>query len=129
MNIPPDAKIIEGELATFWFNEYGMLCAKAKATERTLQKQKDNYKLIREIAGNKKVCLLSDATLAGPMDKETRDYASKELPDVIRAMAVISHSATGTFTATIFMSLKQEPIPIKLFTNETEARDWLKGYL
>lgn len=129
MNIPSNAKVIEGELATFWLDENGILCAVAKATERTLQKQKDNYQIIREIAGNKKICLLSDATLAGPMDKETRDYASKELPDVIKAMAVISHSATGTFTSTVFMSLKQEPVPIKLFDNEAEARIWLDNYL
>jgi hypothetical protein len=129
MIAPQGAEITEGELATFWFDEKGILCAVAKDTGRTLQKQIDNYKLIREIAGNKRICLLSDATLSAPMDKQTRDYISKELPEVIKAMAVISHSATGSFTSIVFMSVKQTPIPMKLFDNEQDAREWLMQYL
>ncbi len=52
----------ESELATFWFDECGILCARSKDTPRTLDKQKKTYKLIRQISGNKKVCLFSDMT-------------------------------------------------------------------
>jgi hypothetical protein len=129
MVIPDNVKIYEGELATFWFEENGILCANAKSTPRTVERQKENYRFIKEMTGGKKVCLLSDTTNASPQDKETRDYAAAELPNVFIAMAVVSKSALGGFSANVFLTLKQQPIPIRMFENEHEAKEWLKTYL
>jgi hypothetical protein len=122
-------KIFEGELATLWFDENGILCALAKSVPRTLEKQKENYTFIRQITGNKKVCLLSDTTSSRPQDKETRDYMARELPNVFKAMAVISESVTGIFITNVFLTLKRQPIPIKIFSDEKKAKEWLKQYL
>ena len=129
MNLPDNTELFEGELATFWFDENGILCALAKNTPRSIEKQKKNYAFIRQITGNKKVCLLSDTTSSSPQDKETRDYAASELPNVFKAMAVISKSAAGLFIANIFVALKHQPIPIKMFADENQAKEWLKEYL
>ena len=59
--IPPEhVTIYEGELASFWFDENGILCANSKSVPRTLEKQKANYDLVRQITGNRLVCLLAD---------------------------------------------------------------------
>lgn len=129
MKPPVNAKLIEGELATFWFDESGILCAIAKSTPRSLDKQKNNYVLVREITGNKKVCLLSDTTASAPQDKETRNYAAKEIPNFFKAMAVISDTVLGRFGANVFMALKDQPVPMQFFTNEADAKEWLKQYL
>jgi hypothetical protein len=129
MKPPPDVKIFEGELATFWFDENGILCALSKNTPRTLEKQKKNYEFIREITSNKKVCLLSDTTTSRPQDKETRDYMAGELPKIFKAMAVISGSVLGKLITNTFLVLKKQPIPIKMFSNEAEAKEWLKNHL
>lgn len=129
MNAPDNTKIFEGELAIFWFDENDILCAYAKNTPRSLEKQKQNYAFIREITGNKKVCLLSDITSASPQDKKTRDYSAGELPNVFKAMALISKSPLGKFIANMFVALKNQPIPIKMFATEEEAKEWLKQYL
>jgi hypothetical protein len=125
----PTGKTFEGELATFWFDELGILCAKAKNVPRSLETQKQNYAFIRQITGNRKVCLLSEMTDSSPLDKETRDYVAKELPFVFHAMAVMSDSPTGKIIANLFLALKNQPIPIRMFSSELTAKEWLKQYL
>ena len=119
----------EGELAFFWFDESGILCALSKDTPRTFEKQQKNYEFIKNISGNKKVCLLSDTTNSATQDKATRDYMAQEIPNVFIAMAVISDSILGKFITNMFLHLKQQPIPIKFFSNEKDAKEWLKGFL
>lgn len=129
MKQPDNVKIFEGELATFWFNEKGILYAVAKKTPRTLEKQKENFALIKQITGNKKVCLFSDSTNASPPNKETRDYMEKEMPNIFKAMAIVSKSVVGEIFPKAFLILNSYPIPIKYFNEEKEAAEWLKQYL
>ena len=42
MKPPEHVTLFEGELATFWFDEQGILCALSKSTARSLEKQKKN---------------------------------------------------------------------------------------
>ena len=104
MQAPDNVKIYEGELASFWFDDSGIFCAISKKVPRTIEKQKANYALIREITGNKRVCLLADNT-------------------------IISHSVMGKAAAHLFQYFHGQPIPIRSFDNETEAKEWLKQYL
>ncbi|MFL5766019.1 MAG: hypothetical protein ACJ77K_18890 [Bacteroidia bacterium] len=129
MKVPDHVKTYDNELATFWFDEQGILCAIAKSTPRTLQKQMETYAFIHRITGDKKICLLSDATHSGQQDKETRDYSSGEMPKLFKAMAILSDSPTGNFVSSLYMVLKHEPVPMRMFSNEQEAHDWLKTFL
>jgi hypothetical protein len=129
LKIPGNTQIYEGQLATFWLDGDGILYAKSKKSPRTLENQKETYELIRKISGYKKVCMLSEATNSSAMDKETRDYISIEMPNTFKAMAVTSNSSLGTFISNIFLGLKHQPIPIKMFSIETEAKKWLMQYL
>ncbi|HXC07076.1 MAG TPA: STAS/SEC14 domain-containing protein [Bacteroidia bacterium] len=122
-------KVIEGELATFWFDESGILCANGKSIARDLDMQKRNFALIREISAGKKICLLSDNTQSQAQDKATRDYTTKELPRLFKAMAIISNSALGLYSVKIFTNFNQQPIPIQFFDTEEEAKAWLRTYL
>jgi hypothetical protein len=129
MKPPANTELFEGELATFWIDEHGILCAISKSASRSLEKQKKNYEFIRQITGDKKICLLSDTTTSSPQDKETRDYTATQLPLLFNAMAIVSDSIVGRFTTNVFLALKQQPIPIKFFSNEEDARKWLLQYL
>jgi hypothetical protein len=103
-----------------------ILFAIAKPTPRTLNRQKANYELLKRITNNKRVCLLADTTHAAAQDKETRDYSVKEMPNVFKAMAIVSASYFGRFISYIFLRLKKQPIPIQVFAAEKEAQVWLK---
>jgi hypothetical protein len=126
---PENTKLYESELATFWLDENGILCAEAKDTPRTLERQVATYTLIREIANNRKVCMLSEASSARIMDQETQDYIAREMPTLFNAMAVLSETATGKAPTTIFINLNRGEVPVRLFDNEEDAKEWLKQYL
>jgi hypothetical protein len=128
--IPPElVTIYEGELASFWFDENGILCANSKSVPRTLEKQKTNYELVRQITGNKPVCLLADNTATYTQDNTTREFSAQEMPKLFKAMAVISGTTIGRAASHLFTYFHGQPIPIRSFDNEKDAKEWLMQYL
>ncbi|MES2513152.1 MAG: hypothetical protein V4580_03375 [Bacteroidota bacterium] len=125
-----DAKVYEMPTSTMWFDENGILCSVAKKVpQQTLEAAKENMVEFLKITGGKKVCLLSDNTNSPPVNKEMRDYAAEVIPDVAKAVGVISNSAVGRMAANLFFTLKKQPYPVKFFEDEHQAKQWLKQYL
>ncbi|CAN5379099.1 hypothetical protein BH11BAC3_BH11BAC3_02060 [soil metagenome] len=130
MVLPENTEVFEFPTTTMWFDENGILCAIAKKLPlQTVEEAKKTYSEFSKITGGKKICLLSDSTNSSPANKEMRDYASRTLPEFAKAVAIISRSAVGRMAANLFFSLKKQPFPVKMFTDETEAKEWLKQYL
>ena len=129
MTPPNNTKVYEGELADFWFDEQGILCAVSKMIPRTVENQEGNYELIRQITGGKRVCLLADNTLTYEQDDTTRRLMANEIPKVFKAMAVISRTVFGKAVSDTFLYYQGSPIPIKTFKEEKEAREWLSQFL
>jgi hypothetical protein len=129
--IPPNnVKIIDFPTATMWFDEHGILCSIAKKIpSQSVEEARETIKEFRKITGGKKICLLSDSTDSPPANKELRDYAAEVMPDIAKAVAIISRSAVGKMAANLFFSIKKQPYPVKMFNDETEAKEWLKQYL
>ena len=127
---PQNAKVIDFPASVMWFDENGILYSIAKKIpQQTLEEAKYTIEELRKITGGKKVCLLSDSTDSTPVNKEMRDYLAEVIPDIVIAIAVISRSALGKMVANLFFSIKKQPYPVKMFTDETEAKEWLKQYL
>jgi hypothetical protein len=61
-------------------------------------------------------------------DKKTREFSTEQLPLIYSAMAMISKPELSKFIMNILFALKPPPIPIKNFTNDMEAKKWLKQY-
>lgn len=129
MTPPINAKVYEGELADFWFDDQGILCAVSKMVPRTVENQQGNYELIRKITGGKRVCLLADNTLTYEHDDTTRKLMAEEIPKVFKAMAVFSRTVFGQAVSDTFLYYHGAPVPIKTFKDEKEAREWLQQYL
>jgi hypothetical protein len=129
MTPPANAKVYEGDLADFWIDDLGILCAVSKMVPRTLENQKANYALIREITGNKRICLLADNTLTYEHDDTVRKYMATEMPKIFKAMAVISRTVFGQAVSDTFLYYQGTPVPIKTFKEENEAREWLMQFI
>ncbi len=124
-----DAKIFETPTSVMWFED-GILCSVAKkVAPQTVEEAKKAMVEFKKITGDKKVCLLSDSTNSPPVGKEMRDYAAEVIPEVAKAIAIISHSALGKMSANLFFALKKQPYPVRFFDNKEEAKEWLKQYL
>ncbi len=129
--VPPhDAELIDFPTSTMWFDEFGILCSVAKKVpQQTVEDAKITMVDFRKFTGGKQVCMLSDSTDSPPANKEMRDYAAEVMPEIAKAVAVISRSAVGKMAANLFFSIKKQPYPVKMFTDENEAKEWLKQYL
>jgi len=128
VTIPTDRKIYEGEIATYWFDD-GILVSLSKSPKRTVENITANVALVKEITGNKRVPLLIYLSNSPVPDKETRVFSTEQLPVIYFAMAMISKPGLSKFIMNILFALKPPPIPIKTFTDDMEAKEWLKHFV
>lgn len=127
--IPPtDRQIWEGEIATYWF-ENGFLVSLSKSTMRTVKTISDNVALVKSITNSKPVPLLIYLANSPVPDKETRKFSTEQLPVIYKAMAMVSKPGLSKFIMNILFSLKPPPIPMKSFTDDKEAKEWLKQFV
>jgi hypothetical protein len=125
---PTDRPVFEGEIADYWMDD-GILISLSKNPKRTVANITGNIALVKRITGNKKVPLLIYLSNSPVPDGETRKFVNKVLPEVYTAMAMISKPGLASFIMNFLFSLKTPPIPMKNFTDETEAKKWLVQYL
>ena len=134
MEIPKDAKVIDFGTSFLWFDEFNILYSLPKpgveepqlTREETLQQMAK----FKEITGNKKVCMILETNSnSKPPKKEDRDFIAEQLSQVAKAMGIISTSPLSRMIANLFFGLKPPPYPVKFFSNEKEAQEWIKQYL
>lgn len=127
MTPPTDKQTFESGIATYWFED-GMLVSLSKSTRRTVENIAANVALIREKTGNQPVPLLIYLSPSPVPDKETRKFSITQLPLIYSAMAMVSKPGLSQFIMNILFRLKPPPIPMKSFTNDKEAKEWLKQF-
>jgi len=85
--------------------------------------------LVKQITGGKKVPLLIYLSNSPVPDKETRKFSAEQLPNVYTAMSMVSKGGLAQFIMNILFKFKPPPIPMKSFSDNKEARNWLKRFL
>lgn len=127
--IPPtDRPTYEGEIATYWFED-GILVSLSKSIKRTVPLIAGNVALVKQMTGNKPVPLLIYLKNSAMPDKETRKFSAEMVPVIYKAMAMVSEPGLASFIMSIVFRLQNPPIPMKNFTNDKEADDWLKQFV
>lgn len=125
IQIPTDRQTWESEIATYWFED-DILISLSKSPKRTVQNISENVKLIKEITNNHPVPLLIYLANSPVPDKETRKFSTEKLPEIYSAMTMVSKPGLAQFIMNILFQFKKPPIPMKSFTNDKEAKEWLK---
>ena len=128
MTIPTNKQTFEGEIATYWFED-GILISLSKSPKRRVENIKSNVKLVKLITNNKRVPLLIYISNSPVPDKAARKYSTEQLPLIYSAMAMVSKPGLSKVIMNILFALKQPPIPMKSFTNDIDAKNWLNQYL
>lgn len=129
MKIPENVQTNESDLGVYWFDGTGILYCQSKSPKRTVENIKANALMIQRITNNERACLLIFLTSSPIPDKETQRYVKEQLPKIYKAMAMVSDSGVGKIIMNVLFSLKKPPIPMKTFSDEPAARNWLKQYL
>jgi hypothetical protein len=128
IKIPADRQIWEGEMATYWFDD-GILVSVSKSIKRTVHIISNNVALVKSITNNKRVPLLIYLADSPIPDKETRKFSTVQLPVIYSAMAMVSKPGLSKFIMNILFKFQAPPIPMKSFTDDREAKEWLKQFV
>ena len=131
MNIqkPTDRETWEGEISTYWFDDNRILVSLSKSVLRTVENISSNVTLVRSITNNKPVPLLIYLANSPIPDKQTRKFSTEQLPVIYSAMAMVCKPGLSKFIMNILFGIKPPPIPMKSFTNDKVATEWLKQFL
>ena len=128
VTVPTDRPIYEGEIATYWMDN-GILVSLSKSPKRTVENIKANVALVKRITNNQRVPLLIYLADSPVPDKATRKYSTEQLPVIYAAMAMVSKPGLSALIMKLLFALQNPPIPIKSFTDDTAAKEWLQSYV
>lgn len=128
MTAPTDRPVIKGTIADYWFDD-GILVSLSKSPQRTVANITENVALVQKITGNKRVPLLIYLCNSPVPDKETRRFATTQLPVIYSAMAMVSKPGLSQFIMKILFALRPPPIPMKSFTSAAAAKEWLQQFV
>lgn len=128
IKIPTDRQIWEGQIAAYWFDS-GILISLSKSPKRTVELIADNVALVKQITNDTPVPLLIYLADSPIPDKATRKFSTEQLPMIYKAMAMVSKPGLSQFIMKILFSLKPPPIPMKSFTDDKQAKEWLKQFI
>lgn len=128
INIPADRQTWEGEIATYWFDD-GMLVSLSKGPKRTVANISGNVELVKKITSNTPFPLLIYLADSPVPDKETRKFSTEQLPVIYKAMAMVAKPGLSKLIMNLLFRFKPPPIPMKSFTDDVSAREWLKQFV
>ena len=110
MTVPTDRQTWQGEIADYWFED-GILVSLSKSPRRTVENISANVALVKSITNNKRVPLLIYLSNSPVPDKQTRKFATEQMPLIYSAMAMVSKPGLSKFIINILFALKPPPIP------------------
>lgn len=116
---------IKGEIADYYFDPSGILYSYSKPVRRTVENISANVALVKSITADKPVPLLIFLCDSPVPDKETREFSKTQLPVIYKAMAMVSKPGLSSFIMKILFKLQKPPIPMRSFTDEGKAKEWL----
>jgi hypothetical protein len=128
MTIPTDRPTFEGEIATYWIQD-GILVSLSKPITRTVENIKGNIALVKQITGSKRMPLLIYLTNSPVPDKATRKFSAENVGTIYSAMAMVSKPGLAKLIMNLVFALKPPSIPMKSFSNDQEAKQWLKPFI
>ena len=91
---------------------------------------KDMHKAHLELVDETYFCVLLDTSMGYfNTSKDARDLiASKEYAKVMRATALVVNTLATQLAGNFFIKLSKPNAPTRLFTDESEAISWLRGF-
>lgn len=116
VHIPADKKVTEGAIATYWIED-GILVSLSKPVRHTVALIAKNVELVKSITGGKRVPVLIYLTNSPVPDKATRQFPTEKLPEIYKAMAMVSKPGLAQLIMNLLFKFKAPAIPMKSFTS------------
>jgi len=120
-------KIIRTKSAEMFIDEHGIFHKKViENCHLDLETLKESVKATEELTKGKRVLMLYDARAHFTLTEDAMDYAQKDIFNKKRiATAIISNKLAIKITVDYMVKIMKTTIPIKVFSNQEEAIEWL----
>lgn len=127
MKKPSNDHIVETALATVWLDEQGIVCILTKMkVSLTREHLSELFNAVRSFGNGKKVRILNQASnVSSAVSRDDVDFVMEEAKDLIDALAIIATSPLSRMVVNLLLRIRSFPFPMKLFSNERDARQWL----
>lgn len=124
-------KEISTRVTKIWWGEDGIArIIVSPNAEVSLVDAKESIAAMAKISQGKGYPTLVDLRKEKAMSREAREYfAGEETAKVQSAVALFVESSLSRVIANFFIGLNKTKMPIRVFTSESEAIKWLKGFL
>ncbi|HEY0601726.1 MAG TPA: STAS/SEC14 domain-containing protein [Herpetosiphonaceae bacterium] len=101
----------------------------AAGAEESLEDAQATVRAAGELAQGRRFPILVDIRHMQAQDRDARPvYSSPEAAAIATAAALLVESRISKLIANFFMAIVKNPVTTKVFTDEAEAVEWLKGF-
>jgi hypothetical protein len=116
---------------TFWLGDDGIVRAIVPpGAEDTLAKAKDSLKRIAKTGrGIPRPVLVDIRWIKSATLEARRFWGSDALKGVVTATALLVASPVSRVMGNFYIGINRMRVPTRMFTDEPEALEWLKGFL
>jgi len=124
-----ESSTIKTKLNEIWIDNEGILRVKAVAEgEMDLEEAIECFSVYKKLGcDKKKVLQLIDLSIYVTITKEAREYVDTMGPKFFITSAILSDSLPVRILVNFFVKFFQPKVPIKMFSTETEALEWLRN--
>ena len=120
---------LENDYTKMWIKDGILYCVYKPGLEVNLKIAEICVKERIKLSNGNTYPMFGDISHIKKTDREAREYLSKG--DGIRflsAGAFLIKTQVEKYTGNFWMRINKPPLPVKLFTVESEAIEWLKNY-
>ena len=121
----------ETRTARIELNEHGVVSVRIyDGAQQSLADAKENLATAVSATEGQRRPLLIDIRRAKPLDAEARHhYSGQTLVDAFLALALLVEATPfGRMFGNIYLRVAKPGVPTRLFSDETEAAEWLNGH-
>ena len=120
--------VSETPYSQMWIDDGGILHIRyTKKTDVTLIIAKKEIELINKICLGKKIPTLVNLNNTKSISREARQFLSgRESQKVLRSVALVVKSPIHSVMGNFFLGINKPSYPLKLFSSEEQALNWLK---
>ena len=124
-----DKVVKENQYMRCWIED-GIIHAIFKPEVLDLEAAKECVKLRLELSEGLTYPFMADGRGVQNITKEARDYFASDIGvRGVAASALLTESVAGKFIGNFFLQINKPKVPVRLFTNDTDAVNWLKNFV
>lgn len=121
---PPDAEVVDTSTLTFWIDAHGILriVCKPKVAHRAKEAEENMAVFFPRRSGP----VLADIRTISSVNREAREIYRAQSGETT-AVALVVGSPLSRAIGNFFIGLSRLPYPVRLFTDEVKALEWVRA--